>query len=167
MEEVFKNYIYSQLSQSFDFFPEVKGTHFSGKRLSIDHIIKPKNTDKWKNKDIVFGIEYKDIQRLDGDTTNFTKWLAQCVDYAHTNWDNYGYIYILACPGIRSTRFIRTVDKSWMLARIMAHLGIGELKEINRYGWTITLNDNHRIWSEEYGVEHGKIYNLKRKFGSR
>jgi len=167
MEKDFKTEIQNKLKDHFDFFPEIKGTHFSGKRLSIDHIIIPKNNTEWKNKNIVFGLEYKDVGRIDGDTTNFTSWLAQCVDYANTNWDEYGYIYILTCPGIRSSEFMQAVDSDWMLARVMGHLGIGELKIIKNYGLTITLQDSHRIWSENKGVESGKKWNLERKFGSR
>lgn len=167
MEKDYKNEVFTSLSPYFDFFPEVKGTHFSGKKLYLDHIIKPKSNLHWKNKDVVFGVEYKDTVRIDGNTTNFTSWLAQCVDYANTYWDNYGYIYILTCPAIRSTEFIQAVDKDWMLARVMSHLGIGELKIIPNYGWSITLQDSHRIWSIKNGVEYGKHWALERKFGSR
>jgi hypothetical protein len=167
MEKHFKTEIITKLKSHFDFYPEVKGTHFSGKRLSLDHIIIPKNCPEWRNKNIVFGLEYKDVERIDGDTTNFTRWLGQCVDYANTKWDNYGYIYILTCPGIRTTEFIQKIDSNWMLARVMGHLGIGELKVLKNYGWSITLHDSHRLWSEIKGVESGKTWNLKRKFGSR
>lgn len=167
MEKHFKNQIITKLKDHFDFYPEIKGTHFSGKRLSIDHIIIPKNCSGWKNKNIVFGVEYKDVERIDGNTTNFTSWLGQCVDYANTKWDNYGYIYILICPGIRITKFIQGIDSYWMLSRVMGHLGIGELKEVKNYGWSITLQDSDRLWSEIKGVESGKTWNLERKFGSR
>ena len=78
--------VINQLTTHFDFIPKVKGRHFSGKQLVIDYIIKPRRPEKWKNKNIVFGLEFKDINRLDNieDTTDFTKWIAQCVDYSHT-----------------------------------------------------------------------------------
>ena len=94
MEKHFKTEIIVKLKDHFDFHPEIKGTHFTGKRLSIDHIIIPKSCSEWKNKNIVFGLEYKNVERINGDTTKFTSWLGQCVDYANTKWDNYGYIYI-------------------------------------------------------------------------
>jgi hypothetical protein len=88
-----------ELAAHFEFLPKVKGTHFSQKILEIDYIIKPKNTSGWKNPDIVFGLEFKDMIRLDqkGDTTDFTKWIAQCVDYSNTYWDGFGYINVLTC----------------------------------------------------------------------
>jgi len=54
-----------------------------------------------------------------------------------------------------------------MLARVMGHLGIGELKVVKNYGWSITLQDSQRMWSEFKGVESVKTWNLERKFGSR
>jgi len=160
-----------QLSEDFTFDRHVKGKHFSGKQLQIDYVIKPKNILKWKNKNIRFGLEFKDMPNLDqkGDTTDFTKWFAQCVDYSNTNWDNYGYIFILTCPGITSSKFVQAVDSEWMLKRIMGHLGIGELTFLKNYGWSIILHDEkHRLWSQKNGVETGgKIWNLKRSFGRR
>lgn len=168
MEQDFIDGMVSRLSPYFEFFPQAWGTHFSGKRLRIDHIIRPKDTSLWKNKDVVFGVEYKDVGQIDGDTKNFTKWFAQCVDYANTKWDDYGYIYILTCPGLRSTGFIQVVDSHWMLARIMGRLGVGEIKNMgDRYGWAITLQNSNRVWSQKQGVEAGKRLLLERKFGNR
>lgn len=167
MEKDFKNLIFERLSEHFYFESEVHGVHFSGKKLRIDHIITPKDTSQWKNKNVSFGIEYKDLERIDGDTKNFTKWLAQCSDYANTSWGDFGYIHVLICPGIYKSQFIKKIDESWLLPRVMAQLGVGELKELDNYGLTITLNDSHRMWSEENGVEEGKRWALERKFGSR
>lgn len=163
--------IKKQLENDFTFERHVKGKHFSGKELQIDFIIKPKDLSIWKNKSICFGLEFKDMPNLDqkGDTTDFTKWFAQCVDYSNTNWNNYGYIFILTCPGITSSKFVQAVDSSWMLKRIMGHLGIGELVFLKNYGWSIILHDEkHRLWSQKNGVETGgKTWNLTRIFGTR
>ena len=167
MEKDFKREVILSLSDHFHLFPEVKGTHFTGKRFSLDHVIKPKNNIAWKTKDIAFGIEYKDLDRIDGDTKNFTSWIAQCNDYANTNWDNFGYIYVLTCPGIDSRDFMKSIDKDKMLNKLMSQLGIGELKKLSNYGWSIVMQDTHRMWSEKKGIESGKHWNLKRKFGSR
>jgi len=122
--------VINQLTTHFDFIPKVKGRHFSGKQLVIDYIIKPRRPEKWKNKNIVFGLEFKDINRLDNieDTTDFTKWIAQCVDYSHTSWDDFGYIYILTCPGVSSSAFIKNAYGETIISKILGHLGIGELK---------------------------------------
>lgn len=169
MSEVkFKQEIIKELSSDFDFISEVKGKHFSGKTFYIDHIIIPKDKSLWMNKNIAFGIEYKDVDRLGESTTKFTGWLGQSVDYANTDWDGYGYLYVLTCPGIRSTDFVKEVDKDFMLTRIMSEFGVGELKYLNNYGWSIVLKDKHRLWSQKNGVETcGKNWSLKRKFGSR
>lgn len=157
------------LSNHFTFFHRVKGNHFSGKKLEIDCVIKPKQTDGWKNIDIAFGLEFKDMSRLDGiaDTKEFSKWIAQCVDYSNTDWEGFGYIHILTCPGISSSNFINSAYGIPLFLRVLGHFGIGELKETTLYGWSILLHEQHRIWSEKEGVSGGKLWNLKRKFGSR
>lgn len=106
-EKQLKENVVQELRENFYFYPEVKGTHFSGKRLALDYVMKPKDTTEWKNKNIVFGVEFKDVPALDkkGDTSNFTKWIAQCVDYSHTVWDDFGYLFILTCPGITTSTF--------------------------------------------------------------
>lgn len=157
------------LAKYFEFIPKVKGKHFSGKQLVIDYIIRPIDTSLWKNRNIVFGLEFKDLTRLDkkGDTTDFTKWIAQCVDYSNTCWDGFGYINILTCPGISTSTFMDAAYSSRFLLKILGHLGVGELKNTSNYGWAIFLHEQHRIWSEKEGVSSGKIWNLARKFGSR
>lgn len=167
-EEAFKQSIINEMSSDFHFIPEVSGRHFSGKRFRIDHIIVPKDNSHWMNKNIAFGIEYKDVDRLGESTKEFTGWLGQSVDYANTDWDGYGYLYILTCPGIRSTDFMKEVDNGFMLNRIMGEFGVRELKLLDNYGWSIVLKDKHRLWSQKNGVEtYGKNWSLKRKFGSR
>ena len=161
--------ISKELAAHFEFMPKVKGTHFSKKILEIDYIIKPKNTSGWKNSDIVFGLEFKDMIRLDqkGDTTDFTKWIAQCVDYSNTYWDGFGYINVLTCPGISTSVFMGAAYNNRMLLNVLSHMGIGELKRSINYGWTIYLQGHHRMWSEKEGVSSGKFWSLQRKFGSR
>jgi hypothetical protein len=162
--------VVKELSNDFYFYPEVKGKHFSGKQLKLDYIIKPKNITDWKNKNICFGLEFKDMPNIDqkGDTKNFTKWLAQCIDYSNTYWEEYGYVIILTCPGIRTSNFLGAIDGSWMLTRVMGQIGIGELKKFQQDGWSIVLHDIHRVWTQNKGVgTGGRLWNLKKKFGCR
>ncbi|MBS1574694.1 MAG: hypothetical protein JST09_05275 [Bacteroidetes bacterium] len=168
-EKDIEKIIQSDLSKYFEFIPMVKGKHFSGKTLEIDFIIKPIDNSLWKKQDIVFGLEFKDLDRFDkkGDTTDFTKWIAQCVDYSNTDWNNYGYINILTCPGISTSTFMEAAYSSSFVLRILGHLGVGELKNTTNYGWAIFLHEQHRMWSEKEGVSSGKNWNLSRKFGSR
>jgi hypothetical protein len=168
-EKAFADEVLTVLKPHFDIQEQVKGKHFSGKCMRIDAILTPLNKTDWKNPNITLGVEFKNDFRLRGDTNNYTKWLAQCVDYCHTIWGDYGYIYVFTCPslveGLPSIGDTNAVQ--WIVPRIMAPLGIGELKKHEQYGWTFFLQEAHRIWSEKEGVKEGKHWDLKRKFGSR
>lgn len=168
-EKDIEKVVCSILAKHFVFIPRVRGKHFTGKNMILDYVIKPIECSAWKNTDIAFGLEFKDLHRFDkkGDTTDFTKWIAQCVDYSNTNWEGLGYIHILTCPGISTSSFMNAAYSSGMVMRLLGHLGIGELKHTPNYGWAIYLHEQHRMWSEKEGVSSGKIWNLERKFGSR
>ncbi|MEC9487437.1 MAG: hypothetical protein UMU76_08045 [Prosthecochloris sp.] len=169
MEQYTKSYYFEKLKKYFYIEREVKGTHFSNKTMIIDAIIKPIDMTMWKNKNVAFGIEFKDTQMLSRtfDTKNYTKWLAQSTDYANTEWNNYGYIYILVCPSISQLLPCSVTESYNFTAHLLAQLGIGELQELERHGLTIVLNQTHKIWSETDGVKEGQRYNLQRKFGAR
>lgn len=157
------------LEPHFEIREQIEGTHFTGKRLRLDAVLKPRQPHLWKSSDIALGVEFKDDLRIAGDTTNFTKWLAQCVDYSHTSWDDYGYLFVFACPGLVTgiPGLKQGVgEMAGLLPRFMAHLGIGELKR-GPYGWTFYLQAEHRNRSEHEGVGSGKHWALRRTFGSR
>ena len=158
-----------RLREDFHVQREVLGTHFSGKRLRIDALVRPRDTSLWKNPDVAFGIEFKDTDRLDTnyDTKDYTKWLAQCVDYANTDWDDAGRIYIFSCPDLIGRVAKGAMDNGYFVQNFMSQLGVGELKEMGRYGLTFVLNTSHRMWSEKEGVAEGKHHGLERKYGSR
>lgn len=166
-EKMFSQAVLQDLALDFHVYTEVKGVHFSGKGMRIDAVVTPHKPEGWKSPDVALGIEFKNDLRLRGDTTNYTGWLAQCVDYSHTVWDGFGYLYIFACPGLIAG--IQNQDQSmrWLLPRIMGHLGVGELKFDDRFGLTFFLQEQHRIWSQKLGVESGKRWTLKRDFGAR
>ncbi|NOT94192.1 hypothetical protein [Ferruginibacter sp.] len=159
MEKIFSKEILELLIDDFQIKTEVYGTHFSGKRLRIDAILKPKDTSKWKNKNISIGIEFKSKEKLDG-IKHTTHWIKQCIDYANTKWDNHGYIYVFSCPSILD----ENNDKIYW-NKILSDLGVGRLGYTKYYGWTFYLQDNHRIWSQKDGVIEGKKWSLLRKFG--
>lgn len=168
-EKDIETWVLDALEPHFVIERRVPGFHFSGKRLIIDAVVVPRATQRWKNQNAALGIEFKDIARLRGDTRNFTTWLSQCVDYSHTNWSGYGYLFIFACPSlvrdIPSGAPREDVDR--ILYAIMGQLGIGELRYSSYYGWHFVLHGHHRIWSEELGVEDGGRYWLKRRFGHK
>jgi hypothetical protein len=162
------------LEPHFVIHQEVPGRHFSGKQLCLDAVAQPKEVGLWKNKQAALGIEFKDTLRYEQnyDTHNYTKWLAQCVDYSHAEWEGFGYLYIFAYGGlvqrIGGRRDGPEQDRlDWFLPHLMAQLGIGELKVVPDHGLSFLLNGHHRVWSVSKGVEEGKRYNLKRTFGSR
>lgn len=164
MEKNFSTNILNQLATDFYIVEQVYGTHFSGARLRIDAILKPKDISKWKNQNVCFGIEFKLAEKLK-DTKDKTLWIKQCIDYANTNWDNYGYIYVFSCPSIFDKLEYSVQDKGWLWNRILSNLGVGRLDNHNYHGLTFFLQDSHRIWSEKGGVASGKKWTLKRKFG--
>ncbi len=101
-EAALSNLYLTDLEPHFYIEREITGSHFSGKRLRLDAVLKPKAASMWKREDVAFGIEFKDTDRFakSYDTKNLTQWLAQCIDYANTNWDNFGYLYIFCCPSL-------------------------------------------------------------------
>jgi hypothetical protein len=163
-ESAFAESVLVELEPHFYIHREVRGTHFSGTKLRIDCVIKPKDSSGWKNQDVAFGIEFKAPSKIKEDFRDYSGWLAQCVDYAHTDWNGFGYLYVLACPGIAETHIAGAFDA---MAHIMGQIGIGELKQLPYHGWAITLHDQHRLWSQSEGVKQGRNWSLERKWGSR
>lgn len=164
MEKEFSETVLNILAKDFYIQTEVWGTHFSGTKLRIDAVAMPKESTKWKNPDVCFGIEFKAKQNLK-DTTHKTHWINQCIDYANTNWDKFGYMYIFSCPSVFENLGDVIKGEPWLWNRILSNQGVGRL-DFNKYhGLTFYLQDTHRIWSEKGGVASGKVWSLKRKFG--
>jgi hypothetical protein len=167
-ERDFEANVLSILDRHFVVCRRVIGTHFTGRRLILDAVAVPRQLHLWKNRNVALGIEFKDVMRLSGDTNNFTKWLAQCADYTNTDWHNYGYIYIFACPSlVENVPTGSSNEVGRILSAVMGQLGVGELREDAYHGWSFFLHGHHRLWSEREGVEEGRRYWLKRQFGNR
>jgi hypothetical protein len=157
-----------RLDPWFEVKREVWGTHCSGRRHRVDAMIRPRDSGRWKNPDVAFGIEFK----IPKDGVNaWTRWLAQAVSYTHTDWDGYGRRRILTCPGVTSW-----LDEdpsgsnpgrrdAFMAKRISGQLGVGELVLRWHYGLTILVNGEH-IWSERYKVRRGQHWALNLESGS-
>jgi hypothetical protein len=168
-EKAFCDEIFTILEPAFVIHRQVGGTHFTGAQFWLDAVVTPRDPTLWKNPKVALGIEFKDVVRLRGDTNNFTKWLAQCVDYSNTRWDRFGYIFIFACPSLVEdipAGHSRN-DVVRVLNAVMGQLGIGELRNVQHHGWSFILHNQHRIWSYSRGVEEGCRYTLERRFGSR
>lgn len=164
MERIFVEEVLNLLSKDFVIQREVLGTHFSGARLRIDAVLKPKDISLWKNPDVVIGVEFKLEEKLKS-TKDKTLWIKQCIDYANTKWDNYGYLYIFSCPSIFDKLEYTVKGDQWLWNRILSNLGVGRLDKNDYNGWAFYLQDSHRIWSQKHGISYGKHWTLKRKFG--
>lgn len=169
-EKSYSQQVLQALDKYFIIQEQVRGMHYSGKRMAIDAIIKPRDTSQWASKDIALGVEFKLTDNIREDARKFTGWVAQCVDYANTNWDEYGLVHVFACPGIdikdlpiefRNRSVVRFAE------RMMSQFGVGSLKHDTYLGHYLALQSDHVIWSERYGVQEGKRWKLERKYGSR
>lgn len=143
---------------------EIWGTHFSGKRLRIDAVIMPRDTANWRCKDAAFGVEFKRYEAADwgGDGA---RWAAQCVDYASTNWEKYGFLHILIAGGFDPRPPGK--DELFVVPRLLGHLGVGELKVDPRDGLTILMHGRQKVWMETKGPYDAKTNGLERKWGAR
>jgi hypothetical protein len=164
MERIFAESVLKKLEQDFLISQEVMGTHFSGARLRIDAVIRPKDTSGWKNKDVALGIEFKLEEKL-RSTKDKTHWIKQCIDYANTKWDSYGYLYVFSCPSIFDKLDYAVKGNQWLWNRVLSNLGVGRLDFDTYHGLTLYLQDTHRIWSENTGICSGKDWSLIRRFG--
>lgn len=157
-----------RLEQHFHVQREVWGAHFSGKSLRVDAVIRPKDVSEWKNKDAAFAVEFKRYVAADwgGDGA---RWAAQCVDYAHTKWNNYGALHVLIAGGFDPRPIPRDdpKDPSTVMPRMLGHLGVGELRLDPRDGLSIILHGRHKIWMESIGAYEAKRNGLERKWGAR
>ena len=97
-------------------------------------------------------------------------WVAQCVDYAETEWNGHGYVHVFTCPGIEVEDLpleFRDRKVKRFAERMMSQFGIGTLRNDEYLGTHFVLQGDHVVWSERYGVQHGKTWKMERKHGSR
>ncbi|MDO6739389.1 hypothetical protein [Wenyingzhuangia sp. 2_MG-2023] len=161
-ESEFKKHWLKKLEQHFTIEEEVSGIHITGKKLRIDAIIKPKDTSDWKNKNIVFGLEFKSPTKIDR-LNNQLNYMRQCVDYSYTKFGDYGFIPILSCPQFELDETYSTSKALKTLKHFLNTFNVGELGETYR-GYSILFADSY-IWSSGK-VELGKRWLLKKKIGS-
>jgi len=155
--------IVSALSPSFDIQHEVLGTHFTGRRNRVDLVIKPKDASQWLNPNIAFAIELKNPNYGD-ETGACCKHFGQSFSYLETDWDGYGYLYVLTYPACLPS-FLCDRDRGFF-HRLVGRIGIGFLSWNHWNGISITVNE-HTIWCKRLGVVEGRFWKLERKFGAR
>lgn len=167
--------VLSRLSHNFSIEEEVWGTHWSGKRMRIDAIVIPKDDSGWKTKRPRLGIEFKNFRgfRASFDMKDYTKWWAQCHDYAETKFDGHGYVYVFSYNGFSHYRQRAGRESSAAFAvRFWGRLGVGELQPTEdgyprQKSLMFVLNGTNKVWSEARGVLDGGRISMERKFGSR
>lgn len=158
------------LSTSFNIREQWPGKCF-GNNVIIDALIKPKDTTGWKNKDVIFGIEFKQFRESGaffGDTTQIIK---QAIDYSYSNFKGVGRIPILICPGLSIEGYCKErrdlhEQESMILRRVLAKFLIGELFYCH-LGLSIVFASSHKVWTSMSGILTGaKQWSFIHKTGS-
>ena len=159
------------LERLFRVETEVSGTHCSGSRLRIDAVLRPRDHRAWFDQEkTMFGVEFKRSAGQYESIGKFCSWLAQAADYTHVNWDGYGYLQVLTCPAFTG-EFSYPVDSdmfryfTFLAARLAGQLGVGELGQIPRQGWTLRMSGED-YWSENGGMSLTSRRTLLNKTGS-
>ncbi|MEU5908421.1 hypothetical protein ABZ780_29105 [Micromonospora sp. NPDC047467] len=149
---------------------ERRGTDCSGRQARIDAVIQGHDSTAWKDDDVTFGLEFK-LPGRDSGIKGYTKWIAQAADYTHVDWDGFGRLPILTCPGPaawldRLQQHPSEDPLAGLARRLTGQLGLGEVQLRWHHGLTIIMN-GEQFWSERYGVRRGRIWSTKLKVGSR
>src|SRR3990167_7468386 len=76
-ETEIKEIIFDRLRNNFHLKEEVECTHFTGKKLRIDAVLKEKKTGEY------FGLEIKAC-RENGSSKHISKAIKQCIDYSQS-----------------------------------------------------------------------------------
>jgi hypothetical protein len=166
-EKTFAKKVLQRLSKHFFIHEQAEGTHWSGRRLRIDAIIQPRDLSGWKDERPRFGVEFKNYHGFNPsfDMKDYTKWWAQCHDYAETDFDGYGYVSIFSYNGF--SHYAARIGNSTSAAlavRFWGRLGVGEIQPQELL---FVMNGTNKIWSERRGVIDGARISLERRFGSR
>jgi len=154
--------LFEKLEPHFYISREVVGTHYSGKRLRVDAVLRPRKTSDWKCKDTAFAIE---IKRGEGGVGEATRHISQSVDYASTAFDGFGYLYIFTYPCPLPEYF--QSQNVCFYERFLGQLGVGFLRDSWQGKYMELRLKGHTVWSELNGPLEGRFWSLARKFGSK
>lgn len=166
-EAAFADAACERLSRWFHVDREVPGRHCSGRSLRIDAVISPIDPAGWRDAHPCFGVEFKIAGQRTFDTRNFTGWAAQAVDYTHVEWQRYGRLHVLVCPGLTSHLDTYGEPATRLLSKMLWQLGVGELQPIRHHGWAIIAQARHILWSQNAGVKEGARWSVDRRAGHR
>jgi hypothetical protein len=164
--------VLNELRPWFDVETEVRGTHCTGRSMRLDAVLKPRDSSGWTDDHPSFGIEFKlagngDLQ--DFGTQDFTKWMAQTVDYTHVDWQGYGHLRIFSCPSPLTALPSPSGrgDSIAAISHFLWQLNVGELVKTKRWGWALIAQQDHVLWSEAHGVHQARKWSIRPRFGSR
>lgn len=166
--------VLDRLARHFKIEEQVQGMHWTGRRLTIDAIVTPLDDSGWKTKSPSLGIEFKNFRAFNPsiDMKDYTKWWGQCHDYAETDFDGHGYIFVFSYNGFSHYRQRGSSSLAALAVRFWGRLGVGELAPAfdgypRKEGLMFSMS-GCKVWSEITGPRDGaKNWNMKRKFGSR
>ncbi|MEV7638538.1 hypothetical protein AB0O32_01290 [Streptomyces rubiginosohelvolus] len=150
---------------------EISGKHPTGRPCRIDAVLKPRDAPAWKNPDVALGVEFKSWfpHVINSSRKDTTGWVAQTIDYSMTDWTGYGRLPIFMCPD----PFMRSRDVTGMDATnqfvdgLLGKFNVGYMALFNGVGLTMLMHGNNTVWSERYGVSHGRKWTLRSRTGNR
>ncbi len=164
-EQDLKLKLIGRLIDHFYIKEEYEGFHWSGRKMIIDLLLKPRDLNNWANKNLYFGIEIKGTSI--NDTKDVMKYVRQCIDYSHTKWNRIGYMPVFLCPPIERVNLPITDESNRFMQHFLNQFNIGEVNYKKYLGLCLIMAGTHVIWSEVNGVQEGNRNKLITKFGSQ
>lgn len=181
-EQAFVDATLEELAPHFHIEQQVWLEHWTGRRLRVDAILRPRESEAWKDEHPVFAVEFKMPMLFHtgkgwGDTKDFTAWAAQSVDYTNSLWrSSFGEqrLRVFTCPSVtapfengpNNPNESTLSNPAFYMSRLLWQLGVGELAKLERNGWTLLGQGDHVLWSQRHGVHEGKHWSLKPRVGS-
>jgi len=158
-EKLFRQLILNELSKHFTIEEEVSGTHFSGRKMKIDAILRPRDNSEWRNKELVFGLEIKNPLTWETNNRRDTDILAQCLDYSFTKFKGVKDIVIVMCP------LLPGLKKHDKLIRFISRYNVGHLDLVEN---KICMGlGGQEFWNDQKTTTWLKKSLFKKKYGNR
>lgn len=158
LEKIVSDEIFEKLDRHFHIEREVPGSHFTGKPVRIDAILRPRDFRNWFDPNCAVGLE---IKRGSDRVGEITKQLSQAVDYANSSFDGVGMVYVFCYPDPAAGQY---GNLKWFYERLVGQMGVGFLSAAPSLRMELK---GHLVWSEATGPCDAKKWSIKRKFGSR
>ncbi len=150
-ENKFREEALRQLDTWFHVQTEVSGIHpRRTQKLRIDAVLRPRDTAPWYDPDPAFALEFKRSKTSYEHLSKYTRWIAQSMDYAETDWDGYGYLTVFTCPSVLSSMPYLDDRTEFVLSRVMGQRDVGELG-FTREGWVLRLTGEN-YWTQDDGI---------------